>query len=312
MTSPPRAPHISSVPSLFPRLLSLLLFALVLPSARAEEAPPRLVLQPPRARPGDPVLVTARGFQSAPIGTLGERPLRFYPAGDGFQALTGLPVEQVPGPIAVKVVGPTAGSVTPVELRAQLDVTVPGWRVRTLQVANKYVKPPPEVQARMEADQAAFTAAFSQPFADPLFAENFSLPRKARVTAPYGDLRTFNGQKQSQHFGTDLDGKKGTPVYAANAGTVVMTRDNYAAGNTVLVHHGAGLYTSYFHLSATAVKSGQRVKRGQLLGKVGGTGRVTGPHLHWGAKVEGMWVDPQTLLALDFTPGGAPSVGAAK
>ena len=136
--------------------------------------------------------------------------------------------------------------------------------------------------------------------------EKFAWPRQDRITAPYGDLRTYNGKKQSQHFGNDIGGDSGTPVSAANAGTVVMTRDNFASGNTVLVHHGAGLYTAYFHLSAMEVKEGERVERGQLLGKVGNTGRVTGPHLHWGVKVDDLWVDGQTLLKLDF--GGAPAV----
>jgi len=140
------------------------------------------------------------------------------------------------------------------------------------------------------------------------FGENFAWPRQGRVTAPYGDLRTFNGKKQSQHFGTDVDGAVGTPIYAANAGTVVMRRDNYASGNTVLVYHGAGLYTAYFHLSAFEVKEGQRVERGQLLGKVGNTGRVTGPHLHWGVKVDDLWVDGETLLKLDFGTAPAPAV----
>jgi hypothetical protein len=301
--APHPTPHICPVPrALPPPLLPLLLLTLVRP-VLAAEAPPRIVLRPDTARPGDPVLITVRGLREAPIGTLGERTLRFYPSGDGFQALTGLPVEQVPGAVAVKVTGtPVGGTAGPEEFQARLDVVAPGWRVRTLSVANKFVRPPPEVQARMDADQAAFGEAFSQPFAPPLFTQNFAWPREAPVTAPFGDLRTFNGQKQSQHFGTDLNGRTGAPVHAANAGTVVMTRDNYAAGNTVLVHHGAGLYTSYFHLSAIAVKVGQHVKRGELLGKVGRTGRVTGPHLHWGAKVEGLWVDPATLLALDFTP----------
>jgi murein DD-endopeptidase MepM/ murein hydrolase activator NlpD len=284
------------------RRLPFLLLALGL-SAYAAEGRPLLSLQPTIARPGDPVLVTVRGLSEAPTGTIGERPLRFYPVREGFQALTGLPVELAPGAVQVKVSAPS-GTV-PVELTETLNVVAAGWPSRTLKVANKFVKPPPpEVQARMEQDKAAFAAAFGQPFAPPLFGENFAWPRQGRITAPYGDLRTYNGKKQSQHYGTDLDGATGTPVYAANAGTVVMTRDNFAAGNTVLVHHGAGLYTSYFHLSAFDVKDGERVERGQLLGKVGGTGRVTGPHLHWGVKVDDMWVDGETLLKLDF--GTAP------
>jgi murein DD-endopeptidase MepM/ murein hydrolase activator NlpD len=288
------------------RRLPFLLLALGL-SALAAEEQPLLSLQPATARPGDPVLVTVRGPSQAPTGTLGERPLRFYPVREGFQAITGLPVEQMPGQVVVKVTVPVTGNAAPMELSKQLDVVAAGWPTRTLKVANKFVKPPaPEVRARMEADKAAFAAAFAQSFAPPLFSENFDWPREDRVTAPYGDLRTFNGKKQSQHYGTDIGGAPGMPVHATNAGTVVMARDNYAAGNTVLVHHGAGVYTAYFHLSAIDVKEGSRVERGQLLGKVGGTGRVTGPHLHWGVKVDDLWVDGETLLKLDF--GNAPAL----
>lgn len=289
------------------RRLPFLLLALGLSALAAEERP-LLTLQPTVARPGDPVLVTVRGLTQAPTGTLGERPLRFYPTREGFQALTGLPVELEPGQVPVKVVAPVLGSASPLEVTGTLDVVAAGWPSRTLKVARKFVvkKPAPEVQARMEADRAAFAAAFAQSFVAPVFQENFAWPRQDSITAPYGDLRTYNGKKQSQHYGTDIRGATGTPVYAANAGTVVMSRDAYASGNTVLVHHGAGLYTAYFHLSAMDVKDGERVERGQLLGKVGATGRVTGPHLHWGVKVDDMWVDGETLLKLDFS--GAPAV----
>ncbi len=289
------------------RRLPFLLLALGLSALAAEERP-RISLQPTAARPGDPVLVTVRGLTQAPTGTVGERPLRFYPVAEGFQAITGLPVELTPGRVPVKVTVPARANAAPVELTSTLDVVAPGWPSRTLKVANKFVKakPPPEVQARMEADKAAFTTAFAQSFVPPLFEQNFAWPREDTITAPYGDLRTYNGKKQSQHFGTDIRGATGVPVHAANAGTVVMTRDAYASGNTVLVYHGAGLYTAYFHLSAMDVKDGERVTRGQLLGKVGATGRVTGPHLHWGVKVDDLWVDGETLLKLDF--GGTPAV----
>ncbi|HSP81766.1 MAG TPA: M23 family metallopeptidase [Myxococcaceae bacterium] len=281
------------------RRLPFLLLALGLSALAAEERP-TLSLQPEKARPGDPVLVTVRGLGEAPTGALGESPLRFFPTKEGFQALTGLPVEQPLGRLEVKVTAPAAEGSAPLELRGSLEVVEPGWRERRLRVASKYVKPPPEVEARMEEDRTAFAAAFSQSFSPPLFAQDFAWPRKASITARYGDLRTFNGEKQSQHFGTDIRGKAGARVRAANAGTVVMTRDNYAAGNTVLLYHGAGLYTAYFHLSKILVKEGEQVERGQLLGHVGNTGRSTGPHLHWGAKVEDRWVDAQRLLELRF------------
>lgn len=282
------------IPAFRPTLLALGLLAGV------TQAEPTLSLQPETARPGDPVLVTVRGLSAEPTGTLDGRPLRFFAVGDGYQALTGLPVEQASGPVQVKVLAPSSESTPAAELTQALEVQVPAWRVRELKVASKYTEPPPEVKTRMEEDRAAFAAAFAQPFTAPLFGRNFDWPRKTRVTAPFGDKRTFNGAVASQHFGTDLDGKTGTPILSANDGTVVMARDNYAAGGTVLVHHGGGLYTAYFHMSRMQVKTGETVKRGQRLGLVGGTGRVTGPHLHWGAKVDDRWVDPEALLKLDF------------
>lgn len=204
------------------------------------------------------------------------------------------------GSTEVKVQGKSLPEDKPVELIGTLDVVEPGYPERQLQVAGKYVKPPASVKARMAEDRAAFAAAFSQDFTEPLFAKNFEWPRQDRITAPFGDRRSFNGKLQSQHFGVDVDGDTGAPIHAANSGVVVMTRENYSAGNTVIVHHGGGLYTTYFHLSKTLVRKGAKVRQGQKLGLVGKTGRVTGPHLHWGVKVDGLWVDGLTLLKLDF------------
>ncbi|RKH19529.1 M23 family metallopeptidase [Corallococcus praedator] len=271
---------------------------------------PLLSLQPSSAKPGDPVVVTVRGAAGLPTGTLGGRPLRFFAWREGHLALTSLPVELPPGTQVVDVMAPGKG--LPVALSGALEVLAPGYRERELRVASKYVSPPKAVKARMEADRKAFAAAFAQPFREPLFGQNFAWPRQDVVTAPFGDRRSFNGKLQSQHFGVDLDGDPGAPVVAANDGTVVMARDNYASGNTVLVHHGAGLFTAYFHLSRIDVKDGAQVKQGDGLGLVGSTGRVTGPHLHWGVKADDRWVDGQTLLKLDFfgaqeTPGVAVS-----
>ncbi|MCY1034480.1 M23 family metallopeptidase [Corallococcus sp. BB11-1] len=269
---------------------------------------PALAFQPTSAKPGDPVLVMVRGASALPTGTLGGRPLRFFAWKEGHAALTSLPVELNAGAEVLDVVAPGKG--LPVALSGTLEVLAPGYRERQLRVAGKYVSPPKAVKARMAADRKAFAEAFAQPFQAPLFGQNFAWPRQDTVTAPFGDRRSFNGKLQSQHFGVDLDGDPGAPVFAANDGTVVMARDNYASGNTVLVHHGAGLYTAYFHLSRIDVKNGARVKLGDGLGLVGSTGRVTGPHLHWGVKADDRWVDGQTLLKLDFL-GEQESPGVA-
>ena len=104
--------------------------------------------------------------------------------------------------------------------------------------------------------------------------------------------------KPSQHYGLDLAGRVGAPIAAANAGRVVLVRDCWASGRTVVLWHGAGLYTTYFHLSRTLVPEGAHVARGQRIGLVGKTGRVSGPHLHWGVKVGDLYVDPRSVLGL--------------
>jgi murein DD-endopeptidase MepM/ murein hydrolase activator NlpD len=171
---------------------------------------------------------------------------------------------------------------------------------RELTVAPQFIEPPPSVQIRLEEDRRAFAAAFAQPFLPPRFRKNFAWPRESRITAQFGDKRTFNGIQQSQHYGIDLDGAVGAPIHAANDGVVVMVRDNYAAGRTVVIHHGLDLYTVYFHLSRFAVRRGQAVRKGQLIGRVGQTGRVTGPHLHWGVRTGELYVDPPSVLRLDL------------
>ena len=280
-----------------PRLLRALA-ALAVSASGAARADPSLSLQPERARPGDALLVTVREVAEAPAGTLGDRPLLFYPIEGGFRALAALPVETAPGPmeVAVSVNGAP-------ELRATLAVEEPHWAEAELAVAPRFIEPPPAARRRMKEDQAAFNKAFAEPFGPPLFRAPFAWPLEAEVTGRFGDKRLFNGKKQSQHYGDDLSGAEGAPVAAANDGKVVLVRDCYASGRSVVLSHGAGLFTVYFHLSRVAVKAGAEVRRGQRIGLVGRTGRATGPHLHWGTKVGNLYVDPESILRLPFQDG---------
>lgn len=271
---------------------------LALLASLAAAAAPSLELVPARVKPGDPVLVVVRGTEELPEGTVGALAAAFYRQGDHAEALVGIPVEEEPGLMQVRV---TAGAVS---LGAPLEIVPPEFPERKLTVASKFVKIPPSARARIKADQAAFQKVWATPFRPRAFADNFEKPREAEITARFGDKRTLNEKKTTQHFGLDLEGATGDEIRAANDGRVVMVRDCYTSGNTVLLEHGAGLITAYFHLSKFLVKGGQEVRRGQLLGLVGKTGRVTGPHLHFGAHIGALWVNPQALLALPF-PGAA-------
>lgn len=261
-------------------------------------------LQPGVARPGDAVLVTVLGVTKAPSGTLGPQTLDFLPIADGFQALVALSVEASIGPRELSVdLLPEGGTET--TITGTLEVEEPGWPKKELKVARKFTNPSKAEQLRSARDQKAFDDAFDVDLEPWLFGSDFTWPRPPEITAPFGDLRLMNGKKKSQHFGMDLDGNTGDPITAANAGEVVMVRDCFGSGNTVLIHHGGRLFTAYFHLSKFDVKEGDLVKAGQRLGKVGKTGRVTGPHLHFGVKLDGRWVDPQSVLDLKFFERGA-------
>jgi murein DD-endopeptidase MepM/ murein hydrolase activator NlpD len=134
-----------------------------------------------------------------------------------------------------------------------------------------------------------------------LINEPFSPPLLSKITSIYGTQRVFNNQRQSQHLGTDFRAKIGTEVKAANRGTVVFAGNLFYGGNTVVLDHGLGIFTSYSHLSKIYSQVGQQVTNESILGLSGMTGRVNGPHLHWGAKVNGNWVDGDSLVEASKT-----------
>jgi murein DD-endopeptidase MepM/ murein hydrolase activator NlpD len=163
-------------------------------------------------------------------------------------------------------------------------------------VDDKYVSPPKEAMARIARDKKESGAAFAlrtkpadvPPFSPPLAV----LPEGGR----FGARRIFNGEARSPHGGTDFRAAPGTPVFAPAAGVVAVSADHYFAGQSIYIDHGGGLISMAFHLSARLVKKGERVARGQPIGKVGATGRVTGPHLHFAVRLRGARVDPTLLL----------------
>ena len=283
-------------PSLLAR--AVLLVPLVLQAAAhpalASTQQASIEVLPSSARPGDVLLVLVRGSAKTPTGTAGGRSLRFYAMGDHHEALSAVPLDSEPGPLDVTV------KASGTELTSAVELLPGDFPERELTVADKFVAPPASVKARIAADQRAFDKAWRTPFGPRSFSEGFARPRDAEVTARFGDQRLLNGKKKTVHYGLDLDGQVGDPVTAANDGRVVLLRDCYTTGNTILISHRGGVFTGYFHLSAFKVKQGAHVKRSELIGLVGKTGRVTGPHLHFLAHVDRLSVNPEALLALPF------------
>jgi murein DD-endopeptidase MepM/ murein hydrolase activator NlpD len=131
----------------------------------------------------------------------------------------------------------------------------------------------------------------------PLFDEAFELPIDSIETSIYGSQRIYNKKKRSQHLGTDFRAAVGTPIRAANSGKIIASRDLFYTGGTIIIDHGLEIFTIYAHLSELMVNEGDRVLKGQVIGLAGATGRVTGPHLHWGVKVNEMAVEGHSLIS---------------
>lgn len=160
--------------------------------------------------------------------------------------------------------------------------------------------------ARWKAEQEQVKQALAENSALRLWRSNFVEPVNGKRTGIFGSVRIMNGQPRNPHNGEDIGAPLGTDVAATNDGIVRLTADHFFSGKGIFVDHGLGFYSMYFHLSEILVKDGDLVKAGQIIGKVGSTGRATGPHLHWGVKLNGARVNPYALLDLPFKNGSSP------
>jgi len=153
---------------------------------------------------------------------------------------------------------------------------------------------------RVILERKILKKVYSNPLNFSGLKRNFELPLSSKITSEYGKRRLYNKEKKGQHLGIDFRAKVGKEIAAANDGIVVLAKNLFYTGNTVIIYHGLGIFTVYGHLSKKSVERKQRVLKGQIVGLAGKTGRVTGPHLHWGVKVNGQWVNGKDLLAIDF------------
>ncbi len=150
---------------------------------------------------------------------------------------------------------------------------------------------------RVAKEQKMLNKIYASFHPRPYFSKPFLLPINSKVTSIYGARRIYNNHKQGQHLGTDFRAKIGEDIKVTNRGRVVVARDLFFTGGTVTVDHGMGIFTVYGHLSKILVSKGDLVNRGDLVGLSGVSGRVTGPHLHWGIKIQGEWIDGMSLIS---------------
>jgi len=243
------------------------------------------------------------GLVSGATATLAGEPLHFFPVSDTlFEALAAIPIDAADSiTMPLGVVGPGGLETIP--------VTIPlargEYRLEKLTVAPQFGTPyDSATQSRIRREQAkAAHVSRNSHETQRLWTGEIVHPRNTRITSRFGDGREFNGQVQSRHMGTDFSGTTGSPVRAAARGVVALVDSFFLAGNVIYIDHGAGLVTAYFHLSRQDVAEGDTVEANQVIGQVGATGRVTGPHLHWVVRYGGITVNPVSLLALaDSTP----------
>lgn len=172
--------------------------------------------------------------------------------------------------------------------------------VKKLWVKEDYVTPPEDLLERISRE-AELTRAIYNIYSPEWFINgDFILPVQGKIFPNFGEKRVFNNKPRSQHNGVDIAALMGTPVKASNSGRVVLASHLYFAGKTVIIDHGLGVFSMYCHFSEIMVSSGHDVEKGEIIGKIGATGRVTGPHLHWSIRIRGNRVDPNALLNLSF------------
>jgi hypothetical protein len=263
-------------------------------------SPWRVQFEPVQIVNGSPVLfrVTAPPVVKDLTGNfLGqELSFRHSSACRCWYAIAGVDLNTKPGKYTLHLTGQTTNA------NASFDNAIPvgpaHYPSSMIKVAPAFVEPPKEVQPAIEAASIAKKQAFSTTAPDPLWSGQFLPPAEAETSGVFGASRVYNGVKKSQHLGLDFRVGTGTPVHATNAGTVILARLLYFEGNCVMLDHGQGLVTIYMHLSEFKVKEGEKVAAGQLIALSGGTGRSTGPHLHFAVRWRGEYLNPATLLAL--------------
>jgi hypothetical protein len=211
---------------------------------------------------------------------------REAPASTTLHALLGVDLEKPAGSYQWKISWAGGGG-NPMVCSQPITVRTGRFPTEHLKVEKQYVQPDPEQQKRAEEDQEKMKAIYDTVTPEVLWKGKFVVPLKGVTTGGnFGRRRVLNGEARSPHAGVDFPAAAGTPVYAAQAGKVVLAENLYYSGNTVVIDHGYGIYTLYAHLSEIGVHAGDAVEASAEIGKVGATGRVTGPHLHWGLTIE--------------------------
>jgi murein DD-endopeptidase MepM/ murein hydrolase activator NlpD len=257
---------------------------------------------PSTPHPGDVVRIEIDGASDSEriTATVLGQDLSFHfdPGQRKHQALVGIDLDTKPDSYRLRI----HHNGTPEAATSTLHILPKQFAVRRLSVPGSFVEPPPEALEQIKRDSTILADAYARISARK-WATAFVLPVDGKPTSNFGTRSYYNGQRRAPHAGVDFVGKTGTPIRAANRGEIVVAAPMYFTGNTVVVDYGERLFSVFAHLSEIHVKAGDIVEPTTIVGLVGATGRVTGPHLHWSVRLNGARVDPLSLVA---ATSGAP------
>jgi murein DD-endopeptidase MepM/ murein hydrolase activator NlpD len=223
---------------------------------------------------------------------LRERRIALFPEPDGsYGGLIGIDLAETPGAAELEL--RLEGGRTE---RARIWVKEKKFPEQHLTVPPRFERLDEALQRRIAAERERLDRLWSAVTPERYWEGKFVAPVQGSVTAGFGLRRIVNGQPRQPHAGVDFKAGLGAPVSAANRGRVVLREEHFFGGKSLVLDHGGGLFTIYLHLHDFSVSEGDEVRKGEIIGRVGMTGRATGPHLHWGARLNGARVDPLSLL----------------
>jgi murein DD-endopeptidase MepM/ murein hydrolase activator NlpD len=272
--------------------LCVLLAGLLSVGHAAPKASPTVIITPKKVGPGDLLLITVKNMSGPVEGTFIGKKLYFNPSKKSYQAVLGIDLFTEPGKYSLVITNKGT------KLQRTVKVSKKDYPIQRLTLPKDMVVLSPENEARVEREQKKVATLWpvdsvriwSGGFIDPL-------PGK-KIGTPFGVRRIINDIPKNPHSGVDVTADEGEPVRAPNDGVVVLVDDQFYSGKSVILDHGQGIYTMFFHLSRINVRHGQAVMKGDAIAEVGSTGRSTGAHLHWGARVQGARIDPLGLIKL--------------
>lgn len=271
------------------------------PLAFSLDSPIKASFAPQKIKQGDILLVTVKANPGAYkiSGTFLDKPVYFYADSNknSYAALIGIDMNTEPNLYTLSLVLENEKG-RKIKKNYKIKVRPTKFGIQRLTLPKEMVELDEETLKRVRSEQEKIGKVWNIFTEEYLWEGNFIAPAEGEVSSNFGLRRIINGEPKNPHKGIDFAAPEGTPVYAPNNGRVVFIDEQFFSGKSLIIDHGFGLFTMYFHLSEILVDNGEDIKRGQLIAKVGKSGRATGPHLHWGMRLNGAWVNPISIVNL--------------